>query len=128
MHRSHTSEREVRDLRRPDRRVAMKVLVSKTFSFVDKLWENYVTLNQPNLRYIVYCQWLFADLSIGFTCHTCSEVEDEEEEEGEPDLGPGFDWRSDGLLLPLDPGGGHADSEEDEEDDVSATVVLLLFT
>ena len=47
---AHTSERMVKDSRRPDRRTAMKVLVEKTHAFVDLIWTAYVAQNQSDLR------------------------------------------------------------------------------
>ena len=44
-----TSERLVLDLRRPDRRTPMKVLVKKTFTFVESLWASHVQKNMQNL-------------------------------------------------------------------------------
>ena len=43
---------KVQDLRRPDCRTAMKVLVKKTFKFVDLLWAMYVSQNKVDLRYV----------------------------------------------------------------------------
>ena len=40
--RAATSERVVLDMRRKDRRIPMKVLVAKTFKFVDHIWLSYV--------------------------------------------------------------------------------------
>ena len=53
MNRPYTSTSRVKDLRRPDRRTAMKVLVKKTYMFVDKLWAEYVERNRADLRYII---------------------------------------------------------------------------
>ena len=39
--RAATSERMVQDIRRKDRRTPMKVLVAKTFHFVDQIWQSY---------------------------------------------------------------------------------------
>ena len=50
VNRPHTSERVVRDLRRPDRHTAMKALVSKSFKFVDMLWAMYINLNKTDCR------------------------------------------------------------------------------
>ena len=50
VNRAHTSERMVKDSRRPDRRTAMKVLVEKTHAFVDLIWTAYVAQNQSDLR------------------------------------------------------------------------------
>ena len=54
MNRPYTSTSRVKDLWRPDRRTAMKVLVKKTYMFVDKLWTEYVEHNRADLRYIIY--------------------------------------------------------------------------
>ena len=51
VNRAHSSESKVRDLRRPDRCTAMKVLVKKSFAFVDLLWAMYVSHN-GDLRYV----------------------------------------------------------------------------
>ena len=48
--RGHTSEHRLKDLRRPDRRTPMKVLVKKTFQFVDLLWTTYVAKNMTSLE------------------------------------------------------------------------------
>ena len=50
VNRAHTSACKVRDLRRPDRRTAMKALVQKTFKFVDVLWEMYISRNRESLK------------------------------------------------------------------------------
>ena len=50
VHRAYTSMHRVADLRRPDRRTAMKVLVEKTYSFVHLLWESYISQNTVDLR------------------------------------------------------------------------------
>ena len=44
----------MKDLRRPDRRTAMKVLVSKTFDFVEALWIAYVDHNKADLRFAIF--------------------------------------------------------------------------
>ena len=49
MGRAATSERLVADLRRPDRRTLMKVLVGKTFNFVSAIWELHTHNNMQNL-------------------------------------------------------------------------------
>ena len=50
------------DLRRSDRRTAMKVLVSKNFKFVDLIWSQYIDLIKTDLR--------FNDTSnMGLWCH-----------------------------------------------------------
>ena len=51
---AHTSQRRVADLRRPDRRTHMKVLVEKTFNFVNTLWRSYIRQNSTDLRYVSY--------------------------------------------------------------------------
>ena len=43
----------MKDLRRPDRRTAMKVLVDKSFGFVDNLWETFVSQNKSNLKCVI---------------------------------------------------------------------------
>ena len=50
VNRAYTSTHSVADLRRPDRRTAMKVLVDKTYNFVDALWEAYMEHNKNDLR------------------------------------------------------------------------------
>jgi hypothetical protein len=72
VNRAHTSQRRVADLRRPDRRTHMKVLVEKTFKFVDMLWASYICNNRTDLRPL---------------------VEDEEEEDDEELI-------EDGVLVP----------------------------
>ena len=47
---AYTSTHRVADLRRPDRRTAMKVLVEKTYNFVDVLWEAYMEHNKNDLQ------------------------------------------------------------------------------
>ena len=49
---AHTSEHRAQNLCRPDRRTAMKVLVEKTFVFVEHLWSVYVVDNKPYIRYV----------------------------------------------------------------------------
>ena len=44
-----TSERIVLDLHRPDCRTSMKVLVAKSFMFVETLWASHVQTNMHNL-------------------------------------------------------------------------------
>ena len=51
MNRPCTSECRVKDLRRPDRHTAMKVLVKKTYRFADNVWAVYVENNKADLRY-----------------------------------------------------------------------------
>ena len=50
VNRPFTSQRKVRDLRRPDRRTGMKVLVKKTYKFVDKVWDDYFRRNLSNFE------------------------------------------------------------------------------
>jgi hypothetical protein len=47
--RAATSERLYWDIRRPDRRTPMKVLVEKTFAFTQYLWTTYLQRNKPVL-------------------------------------------------------------------------------
>ena len=54
VNRAHTSEHRVKDLRRPDRRTPMKVLVEKTFAFVELVWSSYVVDNKPDIRYNIH--------------------------------------------------------------------------
>ena len=44
------------DLRRPDRRTAMKVLVKKTYHFVEEIWMDYFMRNKNDLRFVQYNQ------------------------------------------------------------------------
>lgn len=53
VNRAHTSEHRVYDLRRPDRRTPMKVLVEKKFEFVELVWSAYVAHNKPDIRYVI---------------------------------------------------------------------------
>ena len=98
MNRPHTSERQVKDLRRPDRRTAMKALVKKTYVFVDHLWAVYVQSNKADLRYIYYNFFYFSVLSI---YSIADEVEDYEAVAEVPN--DFEDVMDDGLLVPLDP-------------------------
>ena len=50
MNRAYTSTHRVADLRRPDRPTPMKVLVDKTYNFVDVFWEAYMEHNKTDLR------------------------------------------------------------------------------
>ncbi|XP_064402159.1 uncharacterized protein LOC135347946 [Halichondria panicea] len=50
--REHTSKRKLKDLRRPDRRTAMKALVKKTYQFAYVLWTTYVTKNMTSLDFL----------------------------------------------------------------------------
>ena len=54
VNRTHTSVHKVKDLRRSDRRTPMKVLVEKTFKFVELVWTAYVDDNTPDIRYVSY--------------------------------------------------------------------------
>lgn len=48
--RPHTSlSSQKKDLRRPDRRTPMKVLVDKKFTFVAAVWDDYVAKNKVDL-------------------------------------------------------------------------------
>ena len=40
------------DLRRPDRRTAMKVLVKKSYHFVEEIWMEYFMRNKNDLRFV----------------------------------------------------------------------------
>ena len=53
VNRPYTSQHLVKDLRRPDRRTAMKVLVKKSFDFVDLLWIEYTLCNKTDLRLLL---------------------------------------------------------------------------
>ena len=44
---------KVRDLRRPDRCTAMKVLVKNSYTFIDILWAMYIARNKVDLRYML---------------------------------------------------------------------------
>ena len=50
MRRAYTSERLVVDLRRQNRRTPMKVLVNKTFNFVEGIWKEYIQWRVDDLR------------------------------------------------------------------------------
>lgn len=50
VNRAYTSTHRVADLRRPDRPTPMKVLVDKTYNFVDVFWEAYMEHNKTDLR------------------------------------------------------------------------------
>ena len=49
VNRPFTSQHRVADLRRPDRRTAMKVRVEKTYNFVDILCASYIASNRVDL-------------------------------------------------------------------------------
>ena len=49
---AHTSASKIKDLRRPDRCTAMKVLVKK-YGFVELLWAMSVTRNKADLMYVL---------------------------------------------------------------------------
>ncbi|XP_064401110.1 uncharacterized protein LOC135347149 [Halichondria panicea] len=53
VNRSYTSMSKVSDLRRPDRRTAMKALVKKGFKFVALLWAMYVEQNKADMRELI---------------------------------------------------------------------------
>ena len=55
MGRASTSERVVHDMRRQDRRTPMKVLVKKTYNFVDDIWKTYVEQKLGDLRLESQC-------------------------------------------------------------------------
>ena len=66
-----TSERLVVDLRRPDQRTHMKVLVKKTLNFVDKIWIasvqtriNYLRFDTDVKQTVVHVQvlWMLMDI------------------------------------------------------------------
>ena len=46
--RASTSERFVQDMRRPDRRTPRRVLVDKTFGFVETIWSKYQSINEKD--------------------------------------------------------------------------------
>ncbi len=48
-----TSERLVQDMRRPDRRTRIRVLVEKSFNFAGEIWENYEQQRKVDLRYCI---------------------------------------------------------------------------
>ena len=108
MNRPHTSESKIKDLRRPDRRTAMKVLVKKSFKFVDVLWATYITRNSISLRY----KYSFVHMCI--QAYRTSDLEDNVIT-GDDDL---EDWLTDGMLPTLDPSDDmdqevHASDDED---------------
>ena len=51
VNRPYTSTSIVKDLRRPDRRTATKVLIKKSFKFVALLWEMYIAKNRGDIRF-----------------------------------------------------------------------------
>ena len=54
--RSHTSERMYIDIRRPNRRTPLRVLVDKTFRFVEDVWSMYMERNMQVTGYVNnYC-------------------------------------------------------------------------
>ena len=55
VNRPYTSTSKVKDLRRPDRRAAMKVLIKKSFKFVDLLWKMYIAKNRGDIRLAHWC-------------------------------------------------------------------------
>ena len=52
VNRPYTSASKVTDLRRPDRRRAMKVLVKKSYEFEELLWYSYVETNRTDVRFV----------------------------------------------------------------------------
>ena len=46
------SARQIRDLRRPDRRTPVRVLVAKTYHFVERVWVAYLARNVAILEYV----------------------------------------------------------------------------
>ena len=66
VNRTHTSVHKVKDLRRPDRCTPMKVLVEKTFKFVELVWTAYVDDNKPDIRYVSYIILYFIYVKIVF--------------------------------------------------------------
>ena len=52
MNRHSTSERQVRDLHRPDRHTPVNVVVKKSYDFVERVWAAYLASNTSDLRYM----------------------------------------------------------------------------
>lgn len=50
--RGHTSERVYVDIRRPNRRTPLKVLVDKTLGFVEDVWSTYMKRNMQVTGYV----------------------------------------------------------------------------
>ena len=65
--RASTSERVVQDRRRQDWRTPMKVLVKKTFNFVDDIWKTYVEQKLGDLRLESQCLTFGRVLLVLFT-------------------------------------------------------------
>ena len=85
VNRPYTSESKVADLRRPDRRTAMKVLVKKTYKFVDLLWHRYVETNRTDVRFVknLCCVYVDSeDFSFTRPLDELDVVVGEEEEDG----------------------------------------------
>ena len=61
----HTSSRRVADLRRPDRRTELKVLVEKTYNFVDHLWASYVANNISDIELVMLVMYTCRLQSMG---------------------------------------------------------------
>ena len=80
MNRHSTSERQVRDLRRPDRHTPMKVLEKKSYHFVEEVWAAYMAYN--------IARWTKVCTEICDIFHTFVRVRgvDEDEEEGDEDV------------------------------------------
>ena len=104
---AHTSEHRVQDLRRPDRRTPMKVLVEKTFTFVELVWLAYIDDNKADIRhvlFILYCTFVvYMCLSIQYIVFR----EIEEEETSDTDR----EEVEDGAVLPEE------ESDDDDDDD-----------
>ena len=64
MNRVHTSVHRVQDLRRPDRRTPMKVLVEKTFTFVELVWSTYIDDNKADIRHVSYIILYFTHVKL----------------------------------------------------------------
>ncbi len=110
MKRAHTSESKVRDLRRPDRRTAMKVLVKKSFRFVDTIWAKYLSRNHVDTRSLCACVHVYMYSCIMYIYYYYSELDDE------PIGGDEIDYLTDGMLPHLQPC-DDMDSDVDSDDD-----------
>ena len=80
MNHAYTSVSRVKDLRRPDQRTPMKVLVKKKYNFVELFWAMFVTQNKVDLMYVVCIsiRILMINFYRSFTIYR--EVDDEDEE------------------------------------------------
>ena len=87
--RGHTSERTYVDIRRPNRRTALKVLVNKTFRFVEDVWSTYVRRNMQVTGYVHTTILCCSKHEINIYCFSRTTVAsgegDEDEEEGQGD-------------------------------------------